>query len=173
MFKVEVIGNLGADAVVKSVSGSSFISFRIAHTSKYRGADEEQHERTQWIDVIISNPESPILPYLKEGTKVFVRGNGALRVYSSPKLRAMVAGLTINAVEIELCGGKVDAVPSRLVVPDTGVLVEVSKIYHVGLDTSNMGKNELKPLYDEKGRVYHCDKKGYVHPVDEDVNESE
>lgn len=173
MFKVEVIGNLGADAVVKSVSGSSFISFRIAHTSKYRGADEEQHERTQWIDVIISNPESPILPYLKEGSKVFVRGNGALRVYSSPKLRAMVAGLTINAVEVELCGGKVDAVPSRLVVPETGVLVEVTKAYHVNLDTSNMGKDEIKPLYDEKGRVYMCNKKGFVRQKDEETDESE
>ena len=35
MFKVEVIGNLGADAQVKDANGTKFITFRVAHTEKW------------------------------------------------------------------------------------------------------------------------------------------
>ena len=80
MFKVEAIGNLGADAEVRESNGSKFISFRIAHSEKYTTNNGDQRERTQWIDVIISNAESKVLPFLRQGVKVYVRGHASLRV---------------------------------------------------------------------------------------------
>lgn len=32
MFKVEAIGNLGADAVIKDANGSKFVAFRVANS---------------------------------------------------------------------------------------------------------------------------------------------
>ena len=39
MFKVEMIGNLGADCEVKDSNGSKFVTFRLAHTEKYKQQD--------------------------------------------------------------------------------------------------------------------------------------
>ena len=33
MLKVEIIGNLGADAEIKEANGSKFVTMRVAHTS--------------------------------------------------------------------------------------------------------------------------------------------
>ena len=34
MIKLQVIGNLGADAEIKSIAGREYISFRVANTKK-------------------------------------------------------------------------------------------------------------------------------------------
>ena len=91
MLKVEVIGNLGADAEVKDYQGNKFVTFRVAHSSKFKNADGQQTESTTWVDVTMNDTESKVIPFLKAGVKVFVRGNASLRVYSSPKDRMMKA----------------------------------------------------------------------------------
>ena len=108
MFKVEVIGNLGADAVVKSENGRDWIQFNVAHTEKWTAADGSVHESTQWISCFINGKETRALPYLVKGKQVFVRGDAKLRTYSSEKERGIVAGISINVREFELIGGKVD-----------------------------------------------------------------
>ena len=35
MIKLEIIGNLGADAEIKQYNGNKFVSFRVAHTDKW------------------------------------------------------------------------------------------------------------------------------------------
>ena len=87
MFKAELIGNLGADAEIKSGEGYAFVSLRIANTEKWRDEAGTEHTNTDWIDVVYSNTDSALLPYLKSGVKVFVRGFVRLRVYSSQKDR--------------------------------------------------------------------------------------
>ena len=105
MLKCELIGNLGADARMVSDNGNSFISFNVAHTDKWRDANNVVHESTQWVSCIINDVHSPVALYLTKGKQVFVRGNVALRCYSSEKARGFVAGMTINVREIELLGG--------------------------------------------------------------------
>lgn len=107
MFKIEVIGNLGADAEVKESNGTKFVTMRIAHTDAYKDEGGNKHEKTLWIDATMNDAESKLLPYLKQGVKVFVRGNASLRVYSSPKDRCMKAGVTVSVREIELVGALV------------------------------------------------------------------
>ena len=115
---------------------------RVAHTNKYKKEDGSEVEQTTWVDVTMNNPESKVIPFLKAGVKVFVRGNASLRVYSSQKDRCMKAGLTINAVEVELCGGMSELVPKQLVVPETGALVDVKKYYQADIDTSKFKKDD-------------------------------
>lgn len=101
MMKVELIGHLGADAELKTVEGFTFAACRVADSSRWTDKDGVVHDNTRWVDVSITNYEK-LLPYLKKGTLVFVRGNLDTRVYSSEKDRCMKCGLTIRSLEIQL-----------------------------------------------------------------------
>ena len=173
MLKVEVIGNIGADAEKKSGNGGEFYVFRMASTAKIKQQDGQESEVTDWIDVTISNTDSKVIPYLKRGEKVFVRGTGRLRIYSSPKDRCMKAGLTVMAAEIELVGGFRDAVPRELVVPESGALVKVNKFYCADVDTSKWKKDDQGVLYDRQGGQYQLVKGGWVAPIQEAPEESQ
>lgn len=164
MLKVELIGNLGADAEVKVSDSYKFVSMRVAHSDRWTDESGEKHETTQWVDVNLSNIESKIIPYLKKGTTVFVRGRLATRVYSSPKDRCMKAGVTIHATEIELLGGSSDAVPRELIDPVTALIYPVSKHYWVERDNSKMKKDEIYLLVDKAGRKFNMNKGGFVVP---------
>lgn len=172
MFKCEAIGNLGADAEVRDANGSKFISFRVAHSDRWEDQNGNKKERTQWIDVIISNAESKLLPFLRQGVKVFVRGHASLRVYSSPKDRMMVAGIQINAQEIELCGGIIDDVPRELINPATSQVTPVQRLYWTNHETKGMKKEDTLELIDKKGHVYQMDYHGFVKPVQEPEQEA-
>ena len=165
MFKVEVIGNLGADAEVKESNGTKFVTMRIAHTDSYKDESGNKHEKTVWIDATMNDAESKLLPYLKQGVKVFVRGNASLRVYSSPKDRCMKAGITVSVREIELVGGSSDEVPRQLIEPNTGALLEVSKHYWINRDNKDMKKDDTMMLIDQRGNHYLMGKDGFVKPV--------
>lgn len=165
MIKVEVIGNLGADCEVKQSNGNKFGACRVAHTEKYTDAHGNVHESTIWIDVVIPDADNKVIPFLKAGVKVFVRGNASLRVYSSQKDRCMKAGLTINAREIELCGGSSDAVPRQVIDPSNGQLFDVTKCYWISKETKGMKKADLVDITDAKGGQYKMDSYGFVHPV--------
>lgn len=101
MLKAELIGHLGADAEVKQIDGVKFIACRVADSGTWKDSQGVKHELTRWIDVTLS-ATTPVFPYLKKGTQVFVRGNLDTRVYSSEKDRCMKCGLTIRAVEVQL-----------------------------------------------------------------------
>ena len=164
MFKVEAIGNLGADAEVRESNGSKFISFRIAHSDRWEDQNGTKKERTQWIDVVMSNADSKVLPFLKQGIKVFVRGHGSLRVYSSPKERMMVAGIQVNAQEVELCGGISDDVPRELINPTTSEVLQTQRLYWSPNCPKGMKKDERLDLIDRKGNVFRMDYHGFVQP---------
>lgn len=164
----EVLGNLGADVEVKNEQGYKFATFRVAHADKWTDQNGQEHRETTWVDCILNNIESKVLDYLKAGVKVYVRGNTKLRVFSSAKEKRMKAGLTINVRDIELCGGTSDAVPSRLIVPDSGQIVEVSKFYWANADTKGMEKNDTKPLIDERGGQYTMNSNGFVFQLQEE-----
>lgn len=164
MFKAELIGNLGADAEVKSAEGAKFITMRIADTQSWTDQSGAKHSTTNWVDAIINNADSKVLPFLKQGTKVMVRGNISTRVYSSPKDRMMKAGITIHVQEIELIGAQPDPVPRQLIDPDGGIVLDVTKHYWVGRDNKKMGKDDAYTLVDSRGREFIMNKAGFVTP---------
>ena len=101
MLKAELIGHLGADAEIKDVDGVRFVACRIADSNTWTDRNGVKHEQTRWVDVTLPQ-DSPVFPYLKRGTQVFVRGNMDTRVYSSEKDRCMKCGITIRAIEVQL-----------------------------------------------------------------------
>lgn len=167
MLKVELIGNIGADAEVKDFQGNKFVTFRVAHSSRYKDAQGNETESTTWVDVTMNDVESKVIPFLKQGVKVYVRGNANLRVYSSPKDKMMKAGLQVSAWEIELCGGQSDDVPRQLIDPSNGALFDVSKHYWCNRSTEGMKADEYVELVDKKGRSYMMNYGGFVVPFQE------
>lgn len=172
MLKVEVIGNLGADAEVKDSQGNKFVTFRVAHTSRFKNANGQQTESTTWVDVTMNDTESKVIPFLKAGVKVFVRGNASLRVYSSPTDRMMKAGLQVSAWEIELCGGKSEDVPRQLIDPSSGALFDVSKYYWCNKSTEGMKADEFFELVDQKGHRFLMNYGGFVQPFVEESGDA-
>jgi single-strand DNA-binding protein len=158
MFKIEVIGNLGADAEVKVDNGRQYCQFSVADTRKFKNADGTDTEVTTWVSCFMRNTEAEVIKYLKKGTKVFVRGNGDLRVFSSAKDRMMKAGASVNVSEIELVGGSSDDVPRRLALAN-GQLLDVQKLYRVNLTGIEPKPTEIADL---QGVLYNVDTNGFV-----------
>lgn len=118
MIKMEIIGNLGADAQLQVYNGNKFVSFRIANTDAWTDkATGEIKKSTQWISCTLNGDGGNLLPYLKKGTKIFVRGNAQIVVYSSPKTHQMEAGVNLFVREIELCGGSKEEAHSQQPAP--------------------------------------------------------
>lgn len=161
MLRLSVIGNLGADAQVKTKDGNEWIVFKIAHTESWTDSENVKHENTQWVSCIMTRTQSRIIEYLKKGTKVFAQGRLSTDVYSSPKERRMVVGLNLSVDTIELCGGSNDLVPKRLVT-EQGVLLDVYKAFYINPDEQKANHHRI--LYGERGGEYQVDTVGFVFP---------
>ena len=108
MLKIEVIGNLGATAETKTQNGETFVTMRIAATNKYANKETgEIIENTTWVSCIWRGDHSRVTPFLTTGTKVFVRGDAALKLYIGHDGQKH-AGLNIRVQELELCGSRSD-----------------------------------------------------------------
>ena len=111
MWKIEVIGNLGETAEVKSNNGEKFVTFRVASTSKYTNKQTgEITEETTWVSCIWRGEHSRVTPLLTVGTKVFVRGDAVLKIYIGHDGNKH-AGLNLRVQELELCGSKPQSDP--------------------------------------------------------------
>lgn len=109
MLKLQVIGNLGADATVQNHNGNQFVSFRVAHTEKWTNKTTgEMNSATTWVSCIMNGNGGGLTPYLKKGTKVFVDGNVSFNTYSSPATHQIECGVNLNVRTLELCGGKTE-----------------------------------------------------------------
>lgn len=163
MFRSIIIGNLGADALVKNENGKPFVSFSVGHNDRWTDTDGNVKESTQWISCAMNGDGGKLLPYLKKGKAVYVEGRTTTRVYSSEKLRKMVAGVNINVDHLELIGGSTDDVPRRLATTD-GVLHDVHKAYYIELEESKqiLGKGREADLLSADNRIFTLVKGGWV-----------
>jgi len=105
MIKLQVIGNLGKDAVVNNVNGKNVINFTVAHTEKYKDAQGNQKDRTTWVDCAYWTDRTAIAPYLKKGTQVYVEGTPDVRTYTKQD-GTNGAALTLRIVSVQLLGGR-------------------------------------------------------------------
>lgn len=170
MQKIEVLGNVGADAEVKDVNGNKFVTFRVAHSEKWKDENGNEKSSTEWVDCIWNNHDSALIPFIKTGAKVFVRGFLRKRVYSSMKNKRMECGITCVVTEIELAGGNNDTVPRQLIDMSDGSIVDVQKFYWLNVDTKKMKEDEVIAYTDRQGRLYQMNRQGFVFPVHTEVD---
>ena len=154
MNRLEVIGNLGADAEVKIENGSKFVSLSIADTRRVKKQDGTYDEKTLWISATINGDGGNLLPYLVKGAKVCAIGDMEVRMYHSEKQRALVAGVKMFVRDIQLISTNVDDVPRDLYDAD-GVAHHVTKYFFC--DTA-CGKE----LYNRSGEMFNCNNTGWV-----------
>ncbi|MGC8749284.1 single-stranded DNA-binding protein [Hydrotalea sp.] len=105
MIKLQVIGNLGKDAVVNDVNGRKVINFSVAHTERYKDAQGAQKERTVWVECAYWTDRTAIAPYLKKGTQVYAEGQPDVRTYTTQDGR-QGASLSLRIANIQLLGSK-------------------------------------------------------------------
>ena len=157
MNKLEVIGNLGADAEVKVENGKKFVSLSIADTRRRKKADGTTEEKTMWVSATINGDGGELMKYLVKGVKVWASGDMEVRTYHSEKQRCLVAGVKMFVRDIQLISTNVDDVPRDLYDED-GVAHRVTK--HFYCDTA-----KKKQLYNRTGECFNVDKQGWVAKV--------
>lgn len=105
MIKLQVIGNLGKDAVLNNVNGKNVINFTVAHTERFKDAQGNQKDRTTWVDCAYWTDRTGISPYLKQGTQVYVEGTPDVRTYTTQDGRNG-ASLTMRVLSVQLLGSR-------------------------------------------------------------------
>lgn len=105
MIKLQVIGNLGKDALVNNVNGKNVINFTVAHTEKFKDAQGNQKDKTTWVDCAYWTDRTAVAPYLKKGTQVYVEGQPDVRTYTTQDGRNG-ATLSLRVTQVQLLGSK-------------------------------------------------------------------
>jgi len=81
--KVILIGNLGADPDARfTKSGKAITELRLATSRKFKGADGNLEEATEWHRVVLWDKQAEFAAkYLTTGAKVYVEGRIQTRTY--------------------------------------------------------------------------------------------
>ncbi len=107
MIKLQIIGNLGKDCIVKEVNGKNVINFSVAHTEKFKDSTGAQRERTTWVECAFWTDRTAISPYLKKGQLVFVEGSPDAEGYMNKENQA-AATLRMRVRDVQLLGGRTE-----------------------------------------------------------------
>lgn len=105
MLQLNVIGNLGGDAVPNQVNGKQVINFSLAHTETWVDKEGNKQSKSVWVSCNYWTESDRILPYLKKGTQLFVSGIPSTKIYQGQKGEP-IAQLVLRVSEIQLLGGK-------------------------------------------------------------------
>ena len=108
MIKMQIIGHLGKDCVVNTVSGKNVINFAVAHTEKFKDAQGNQQEKTIWVDCAYWTDRTAIAQYLTKGKQVYVDGRPEVRTYQKND-GTQGFSLSMRVIEVQLLGGRGDA----------------------------------------------------------------
>ena len=114
MFKAEIIGNLGRDAELKRGNDGNYVVFNVCHSTKYRDREGNEVTNQLWASCTRNGDGGRLMPYLKKGQKVYVRGNVSSRTYRGHDGN-WHSGINIAVDEIELVGASPEvAAPSAV-----------------------------------------------------------
>lgn len=114
MFKAEIIGNLGRDAELKRGNDGNYVVFNVCHSTKYRDREGNEMTNQLWASCTRNGDGGRLMPYLKKGQKVYVRGNVSSRTYRGHDGN-WHSGINIAVDEIELVGASPEVAASGAV----------------------------------------------------------
>lgn len=103
MIKLQIIGNLGKDCIVKEINGKHVINFSVAHSERFKDAQGNQKERTTWVECAYWTDRTAIAPYLLKGTTVYAEGSPEADAYTNKEGQA-AATLRMRVQNIQLLG---------------------------------------------------------------------
>jgi single-strand DNA-binding protein len=88
--KVIVVGNLGADPVVRALpnAGQKVANFSVASTERFTDRSGARQERTEWFRVVAFGKLADTCgQFLSRGRQVYVEGRLSTREYQARALR--------------------------------------------------------------------------------------
>lgn len=104
MIKLQIIGNLGKDCIVKEVNGKSVINFSVAHTERFKDSLGNQKERTTWVECAYWTDRTTVANYLVKGKMVYAEGSPEADAYAN-KEGQPAATLRMRVQSLQLLGG--------------------------------------------------------------------
>ncbi len=107
MIKLQIIGNLGKDCIVKEINGKNVINFSVAHSERFKDAQGNPKERTTWVECAYWTDRTAIAPYLLKGTTVFAEGTPEADTYTNKEGQA-AATLRMRVQNVQLLGSNRD-----------------------------------------------------------------
>lgn len=107
MIKLQIVGNLGKDCIVKEINGKNVINFSVAHTERFKDSQGNQKEKTTWVECAYWTDRTAIAPYLLKGTMVYAEGAPEADPYTNKEGQA-AATLRMRVQNIQLLGGNRD-----------------------------------------------------------------
>jgi len=105
MIKLQIVGNLGKDCIVKEVNGKNVINFSVAHSERYKDSQGIQKERTTWVECAYWTDKTGVAPYLTKGQTVYAEGYPEADGYLNKDNQA-AATLRMRVQNIQLLGGR-------------------------------------------------------------------
>jgi single-strand DNA-binding protein len=107
MIKLQIVGNLGKDCIVKEVNGKNVINFSVAHTEKFKDSLGNPKERTTWVECAYWTDRTAVAPYLKKGQLVYAEGSPEADGYMN-KDNQVAATLRMRVQNVQLLGSRGD-----------------------------------------------------------------
>lgn len=104
MIKLQIIGNLGKDCIVKEINGKNVINFSVAHSERFKDAQGNQKERTTWVECAYWTDRTAVSQYLTKGKTVYAEGYPEADAYTNKEGQA-AATLRMRVSNIQLLGG--------------------------------------------------------------------
>ena len=87
MIKLQIIGDIGKDAISQIINQKNYAKFSVAVKSG---------EKTQWVDCLKLDTESKLMPHLKSGKRVFCEGMPTVNAYIKEDKAIASMGMFIN-----------------------------------------------------------------------------
>ena len=114
--KVMLIGNLGADPEIRTVTnGSRVAQFSIATSRTWNNDSGQKQEKTEWHRIVIWNNRKDgtglvevVEKYLKKGDRVYIEGSIEYRSYEDKKDGATKYITEIKARDLVMLSGRSD-----------------------------------------------------------------
>ena len=72
--RIELEGNLGKDAELKTTEHGDVVKFSLAVNERWTDKNKVKHERTDWFNVSIWGPATRFAAGLRKGTPVILEG---------------------------------------------------------------------------------------------------
>ena len=104
MIKLQIVGNLGKDCIVKEVNGKNVINFSVVHNERYKDSKGELKEKSIWVECAYWTDRTAVAPYLKKGQLVYAEGTPEAEAYMNKENQA-AATLRMRVQTVQLLGG--------------------------------------------------------------------
>jgi len=103
MQQIQIVGNVGKDAVVKQTNGAELLFFSVCVTESYTNKDQQKIENSTWYNCV--GRQTKVCQYIKKGDKIMVQGELKAKIYTNDKKESSI-DLSVSIDRIELCANR-------------------------------------------------------------------